>query len=91
MFQKEAISFLLLEYGYTKNNLARLGGYPTYRDVADMSNLFYFHFLFIWSRGKRAYRDLTFRSEMGWTKIDMNTSAGLARRILYKRICTNLN
>ena len=47
MFQKELISFLLLEYGYTKNNLARLGGYPTYRDVADMSNLFYFHFLFI--------------------------------------------
>ena len=35
---------LLLEYDNMRNNLARLGGYPTHRDVADMSNLFYFHF-----------------------------------------------
>ena len=34
-----------------RNNLAGLGGYPNHRDVADMSNLFYFHFLFIRSRG----------------------------------------
>ena len=30
-----------------KNNLACLGGYDTHRDVADMSNLFHFHFVFI--------------------------------------------
>ena len=38
---------LLLVYGYIGNNLARIGGYPTHRYVADMSNLFYFHFVFI--------------------------------------------
>ena len=42
---------LLLEYGYMKNNLVRLDGYHTHRDVADMSNLFYFHFVFISLRG----------------------------------------
>ena len=31
---------LLCEYGYMRSNLAHLGGYPTHRDVADMSNLF---------------------------------------------------
>ena len=30
-----------------KNNLAQLGGIPTQLDVADMSNLFYFYFVFI--------------------------------------------
>ena len=34
-----------------RNNLARLEGYPTHRDVAEVSNLFYFHFVFILSRG----------------------------------------
>ena len=29
-----------------RNNLARLRGYPTHGDVADMSNLFYFCFVF---------------------------------------------
>ena len=39
---------MLLGYGYMRNNLVRLGEYPTHRDVADMSNLFYFfYFMFV--------------------------------------------
>ena len=34
-----------------KSNLAQLGGHPNQQDVADISNLFYFYFVFIWSRG----------------------------------------
>ena len=41
MFQKEARFCYFL-----RNNLACLGGYPIHLDVADMSNLFYFHFAF---------------------------------------------
>ena len=41
---------MLLGYGYMRNNLVHLGGYPTHRDVTDMSNLFYFHSVFTWSR-----------------------------------------
>ena len=37
---------MLLGYGYMRNNLVRLGGYPTHRDVADMSYSFYFYFVF---------------------------------------------
>ena len=44
MFQKEAL--LLLLGCYIRNNLACLGGYLTHLDVAEMSNLFYFHFVF---------------------------------------------
>ena len=40
---------LLLGYGYMRNNLARLGGYPIHWGVADMSNLFYFHCVLMWS------------------------------------------
>ena len=47
IFKKEANFLLLFEYGYMRSNLARLGGYTTLRDVADMSNLFCFHFEFI--------------------------------------------
>ena len=47
IFKKEANFLLLFEYGYMRSNLARSGGYPTHGDVADMSNLFYFHFEFI--------------------------------------------
>ena len=47
IFKKEAIFLLHLRYGYVRNNLARLSGYPTHRDVAYISNLFYFHFVFI--------------------------------------------
>ena len=36
---------MLLGYGYMRNNLVRLGGYPTHRDVADMSYFFYFYFV----------------------------------------------
>ena len=47
IFKKGANFLLLFESGYMRNNLARLRGYPTHRDVADMSNLFYFHFEFM--------------------------------------------
>ena len=47
IFKKEANFLLLFEYGYMRSKLVRLGGYLTHRDVADMSNLFYFHFEFI--------------------------------------------
>ena len=50
IFKKEANFLLLFEYGYMRRKLVRLGGYLTHRDVADMSNHFYFHFGFIWSR-----------------------------------------
>ena len=46
IFKKEANFLLLPEYGYMRNILARLGGYPTHGDAADMSNLFYFYFVF---------------------------------------------
>ena len=36
-----------------RNNLACLGEDLTHLDVADMSNLFYFHFVFTWSRVMR--------------------------------------
>ena len=37
---------------YEKNNLVRLGGYPTHLDVADMSYFFYFYFVFIYDQGE---------------------------------------
>ena len=46
MFKKEAFFATFRLYGYLRNKLARFGGYPTHGDVADMSNLFYFHFVF---------------------------------------------
>ena len=42
---------MLLGYGYMRNNLVHLGGFPNHRDVADMSNLFYLYSVFIWSKG----------------------------------------
>ena len=47
IFKKEANFLLLFEYGYMRSTLARLGRYSTHRDVAGMSNLFYFHFEFM--------------------------------------------
>ena len=35
--------------------LGWLGGYPNHWDVADMSNLFYFHFVFIWLTGMTCF------------------------------------
>lgn len=73
---------LLLGYGYKRNNLARLGGYPAHQNVADMSDFFYFDFVFIWLRrgvgggrggGWRSYWDLSFWSQVGWTKINVKT------------------
>ena len=40
-----------------KNNLICLGEYLTHLDVADMSNLFYFNFVFTCEERWRAYRD----------------------------------
>ena len=57
---------MLLEYGYMRSRLVRLGEYPTNRDVSDMSYFFYFYFMFIYDQEEsRACRDLAFRSEMG--------------------------
>ena len=39
-----------LGYDYMRKKLARLGGYSTHWDAADMSDLFYFYYVFIWSR-----------------------------------------
>ena len=75
MFQKEAI-FVTFRVCYMRNNLAWLGGYPTHLDVADISNLFYFHFVFTWSRAM--------------TRLPRSNSASLARR-LCKCLCINLN
>ena len=47
IFKKETNFLLLFEYDYIRSNLDRLGGYPAHGDVADMSNLFYFHFEFV--------------------------------------------
>ena len=49
--------FVTFRVCYMRNNLACLGGYLTHLDVADMSNLFYFHFVFTWSSWWRAFRD----------------------------------
>ena len=51
MFKKEAFFFVTFRVWLYKNNEARQGGYPTHGDVADMSNFFYFHFMFILPRG----------------------------------------
>ena len=41
--------------------------------------------------GWRAYSGLAFGSEIGWTKININTLVGLARRKLCECVYTNLN
>ena len=43
---------MLLGYGYMRNNLVRLGGYPTHGGVADMSYFFYFYFVFIYDQAE---------------------------------------
>ena len=45
---------MLLGYRYMSNNLIRLGGYPTHRDVADLSNLFLFLFCVFMIKGDDA-------------------------------------
>ena len=77
---------MLLGYGYMRNNLVRLGGYPTHRGVADMSCFFYFVFKYDQAEW-RAYRDLVFRIEMRWTKLDIKTSASLSRQKLWECVC----
>ena len=67
---------LLLEC-YMRNNLACLVGYPTHLDVSDISNLFYFHFVFTWSRAMtRLLTEIQFTSLARW---------------LCECLCTNLN
>ena len=41
---------MLLGYVYVRNNLVRLRGYPTQRDIADISNLLCFHSVFMRSK-----------------------------------------
>ena len=72
MFQKEAI-FVTFRVCYIRNNLACLGGYLTHLDVANMSDLFYFHFVFTCSRVM--------------THLPRFNSASLARR-LCESLCT---
>ena len=36
-----------LGYDYMRKKLARLGGYSTHRDAADMSDLFYFYCVYM--------------------------------------------
>ena len=50
-----------------------------------------FFFMFIWSRGRRAYRDLAFPNKIRWTKFNIDTSGSLWRRKLCEFRCTNLN
>ena len=83
IFKKEWFFLLLLEYGYMRSNLGRLGGYPTHRDIIDMSsNLIYFRFVLIWSRGMTHFLRYCFSKR---------ASASLARRKLHECVCTNLN
>ena len=43
---KKKLFFVTFRVCYMRNNLVWLGGYPTHLDVADVSNFFYFHFVF---------------------------------------------
>ena len=87
IFKKEANFLLLFEYGYMRSNFARLGEYLTHRDVADMSNLFYFHFESIWSR--RMTRLPSFHlSKRNRLNKNRYKHFSLARRKLY--VSTNL-
>ena len=52
-----------------RNNLVRLGGYPTHRDVADMSNLLYF-FLCLYDQGGDALTEISHFQ----TKLDKQNS-----------------
>ena len=87
IFKKEANFLLLFEYGYMRSNLGRSGGYLTHRDVADMSNLFYFHFEFIWSRGMTRLPSsrLSKRNRLNKNRYK---HFSLARRKLYKCVYT---
>ena len=86
---------LLLGYGYKRNNLARLGGYPAHQNVADMSDFFYFDFVFIWLRRGVGRVTVLLRSKLlkpsGMNKNQCkNTSAGLVSRKLCELcLCTN--
>ena len=75
MFQKEPIFCYFWGMLYEKQ-MASLGGYPTHLDVTDISNLFYFHFVFTRSRLM--------------TRLPRSNSASLAKR-LCECLCTILN
>ena len=81
IFKKEAIFLLLLGHGYMRNNLPRLGG-------IQLTKMFLISIIFIlcFDQGD----DSVFWSKMGWTKININTSASLARW-LCECLCTNLD
>ena len=82
IFKKKANFLLLFEYGYMRSNSARLGEYPTHRDVADMSNLFYFHFESIWSRRMTRLPSFHLSKRNGLNK-NRYKHFSLARRKLY--------
>ena len=67
--------FVTFRVCYMRDNLACFGRYPIHLDAADVSNLFYFHFVFTWSRLM--------------THLPKSNSASLAR--LFECLCTNLN
>ena len=50
IFKKEANFLLLFEYGYMRNNLARLGGYPTYRMLL-ISQIYFIFILSLYDQG----------------------------------------
>ena len=50
---------MLLGHGFMRDKLVRFGGYPTHGDVADMSNLFYFYFVFILIKGHDALTEIS--------------------------------
>ena len=82
---------MLLGYRYMRNKFFRLGDVP----LTDMLLICQISFIFILclydQGGWRAYRDLAFRSEMGSTKININTSVSLSRQKLCECVITNLN
>ena len=90
IFKKEGKFLLLLEYGYIRSNFACLGVYPTHWHVADMSNLFYFHFEFTWSRGMTRLPNSRL-SKVNGLKKNWYKHFPQGRRKLYKCVCTNLN
>ena len=50
---------MLLGHGFMRNKLVRFGGYPTHEDIADMSDLFYFYFVFILIKGDDALTEIS--------------------------------
>ena len=50
--KKQALEYGCIGYGCMRNDLVRLGGYHTHRDVADTSYFFYFYFVFLYDQAE---------------------------------------